>query len=239
MQHVESINFNNQEVVLRYDDEGRVNLNDIHRASGSLATKAPSKFLRNKKAKVLVDKASNSGGQICPALHIVMGNRSTGEEQGTYAHLDVMFGYAAWIDADFHAKVVQTFGAMAVGDIKRAKEIVRTAVRVEGIPVRKEVASKIMKYGDKTFIGDMTDAVNLYVTGKTAKGIRATRTEGFNKSTPTRDRMTDNELKAVTAIEALVALQIERDENKPDWMGRSSVRELVNNTGHTVRSMIQ
>lgn len=234
MQQVESINFNNQTVVLRYDDEGRVNLNDIHCASGSDEKNKASKYLRNKAAKALIEKTKTVTGQICP-VNITGSTR----DRETWAHLDVMFGYAAWIDANFHAKVVQTFGAVAVGDIKRAKEIVRTAVRVEGIPVRKEVASKIMKYGDKTFIGDMTDAVNLYVTGKTAKGIRATRTEGFNKSTPTRDRMTDNELKAVTAIEALVALQIERDENKPDWMGRSSVRELVNNTGNTVRSMIQ
>lgn len=227
-----SICFNGKVTKHTSDMFGRFNLNRIHEASETNANKRPGSWLRGARAKELI--RLNTTAQIC-ALDVING----GDNRGSYAVEPVLYAYAEWISADFHQAVVTAFTALVNNDVKKAKEIVRTAVRVEGIPVRKEVASKIMKYGDKTFIGDMTDAVNLYVTGKTAKGIRATRTEGFNKSTPTRDRMTDNELKAVTAIEALVALQIERDENKPDWMGRSSVRELINNTGHTVRSMIQ
>ncbi|WP_370429533.1 KilA-N domain-containing protein [Klebsiella aerogenes] len=227
-----SICFNGKVTKHTSDMFGRFNLNRIHEASETNASKRPGSWLRGARAKELI--RLNTTAQIC-ALEVING----GDNRGSYAVEPVLYAYAEWISADFHQAVVTAFTALVNNDVKKAKEIVRTAVRVEGIPVRKEVASKIMKYGDKTFIGDMTDAVNLYVTGKTAKGIRATRTEGFNKSTPTRDRMTDNELKAVTAIEALVALQIERDENKPDWMGRSSVRELINNTGHTVRSMIQ
>lgn len=229
-----SICFNGKVTKHTSDMFGRFNLNRIHEASETNANKRPGSWLRGARAKELI--RLNSDAQIC-ATETIRGGEP--HLQGTFAVEPVLYAYAEWISAEFHQAVVTAFTALVNGDVKKAKEIVRTAVRVEGIPVRKEVASKIMKYGDKTFIGDMTDAVNLYVTGKTAKGIRATRTEGFNKSTPTRDRMTDNELKAVTAIEALVALQIERDENKPDWMGRSSVRELVNNTGNTVRSMIQ
>lgn len=226
-----SLRFNNATHSITSDEDGMFNLNQLHKASGFGAGKRPPEWVRFAGAG-LIAELSSAG---FPAVRKVNGGKS----RGTYGIEQIVYAYAAWIAPEFHAAVIEAFTALANGNVKKAKEIVRTAVRVEGIPVRKEVASKIMKYGDKTFIGDMTDAVNLYVTGKTAKGIRATRTEGFNKSTPTRDRMTDNELKAVTAIEALVALQIERDENKPDWMGRSSVRELVNNTGHTVRSMIQ
>ncbi|MFI2835214.1 KilA-N domain-containing protein [Klebsiella aerogenes] len=229
-----SLRFNGNTYRLVSDIAGLFNLNDLHRASGGLEKDKPTRWKRTQQASDLIEEISQR-----PNMVLAVVTRRGGNNPGTWAVEPLLFAYAEWISSEFHAVVIEAFTALANNDVKKAKEIVRTAVRVEGIPVRKEVASKIMKYGDKTFIGDMTDAVNLYVTGKTAKGIRATRTEGFNKSTPTRDRMTDNELKAVTAIEALVALQIERDENKPDWMGRSSVRELVNNTGNTVRSMIQ
>ncbi|HGK4750121.1 TPA: KilA-N domain-containing protein [Klebsiella quasipneumoniae] len=222
-----SLRFNNSVHSITSDEDGMFNLNQLHKASGFSQTKKPSEWLRNSATQALILEVG------IPAT-----KSKRGKGAGTWAIEQIVYAYAAWISPEFHVAVIEAFTALANGNVKKAKEIVRTAVRVEGIPVRKEVASKIMKYGDKTFIGDMTDAVNLYVTGKTAKGIRATRTEGFNKSTPTRDRMTDNELKAITAIEALVALQIERDENKSDWMGRSSVRELINNTGNTVRSMI-
>ncbi len=225
------VNVNN--TLIAIDSDGFFSAANLRQASGR--TDESSKFAKWFRTKA----AKDLGGQICHSNNITSAVKQLGGRAGTWIHPELAWGYCEYLSAELHRIVVATFDAMTNNDVKKAKEIVRTAVRVEGIPVRKEVASKIMKYGDKTFIGDMTDAVNLYVTGKTAKGIRATRTEGFNKSTPTRDRMTDNELKAVTAIEALVALQIERDENKPDWMGRSSVRELVNNTGHTVRSMIQ
>ncbi|MGG7718612.1 KilA-N domain-containing protein [Klebsiella aerogenes] len=229
-----SLRFNNQTTTITSDDFGRFNLNKLYELSGNTtSTKRPSQWKRNVGIPLITEFESRMENPI------LVKNGGRAETRGIWAVEQIVYAYTAWLGTDFHAAVIEAFTALANGNVKKAKEIVRTAVRVEGIPVRKEVASKIMKYGDKTFIGDMTDAVNLYVTGKTAKGIRATRTEGFNKSTPTRDRMTDNELKAVTAIEALVALQIERDENKSDWMGRSSVRELVNNTGHTVRSMIQ
>lgn len=226
------INFNGRIHSVTSDAEGFFNLNLLHTISVSPKSKRPNRWLENKSTKELVVSLGQNFDPVVKKAEI-------GEWKGYWGTEEIIYAYAAWLNSDFHAAIVAAFTALANNDVKKAKEIVRTAVRVEGIPVRKEVASKIMKYGDKTFIGDMTDAVNLYVTGKTAKGIRATRTEGFNKSTPTRDRMTDSELKAITAIEALVALQIERDENKSDWMGRSSVRELINNTGNTVRSMIQ
>lgn len=229
-----SLRFNNKVHSITSDEDGMFNLNQLHKASGNRNAEKVTYWKNNIQTLAFIEEFLQSRNSDF-AIKTVRG----GKKPGTWAVEEIVYHYAAWISPEFHVAVIEAFTALANGNVKKAKEIVRTAVRVEGIPVRKEVASKIMKYGDKTFIGDMTDAVNLYVTGKTAKGIRATRTEGFNKSTPTRDRMTDNELKAVTAIEALVALQIERDENKPDWMGRSSVRELVNNTGNTVRSMIQ
>ncbi|MFH3540491.1 KilA-N domain-containing protein [Klebsiella aerogenes] len=217
-----TLRFNNAAHIISSDEEGMFSLKELWLASGLGEAKKPNRWTR-------------SNGEF---LKRQIWRNKSGRYGGTWANEQVVFAYAEWLSIDFHTAVIEAFTALANNDVKKAKEIVRTAVRVEGIPVRKEVASKIMKYGDKTFISDMTDLVNLTVTGKTAKGLKATRTEGFNKSTPTRDRMVDMELKAVTAIEALVAVRIENSENGSDWLGRSSVREIVSSTCSTVRSMI-
>ncbi|HCL5636378.1 TPA: KilA-N domain-containing protein [Klebsiella aerogenes] len=180
-----TLNFNNTSTTLTSDEGGLFNLNTVWSSSQTGDNRKPYRWVRSN-TEFLESQIWTS-------------KRGRGIT-GTWGNEQVIYAYAAWISPEFNAAVIEAFTALANNDVKKAKEIVRTAVRVEGIPVRKEVASKIMKYGDKTFISDMTDTVNLTVTGKTAKGLKATRTEGFNKSTPTRDRLSDIELKAITAI---------------------------------------
>ncbi len=125
------ITINGVSTPVRRDEVGRINLNELHRASGGLAKKAPAQFLRNKKAKKLISDVE-SGMQNCTALQTTVGNFSDGAAQGTFAHEDIAFAYAAWIDDAFYSVVFQVFGATVRGDTKKVKEIVRTAVRVEG-----------------------------------------------------------------------------------------------------------
>lgn len=120
------ITINGVSTPVRRDEVGRINLNELHRASGGLAKKAPAKFLRYKKAKTLIASLISSG-LISPVEATEGGNGG-----GTYAHEDVAFAYAAWIDDAFYSVVFQVFGATVRGDTKKVKEIVRTAVRVEG-----------------------------------------------------------------------------------------------------------
>ncbi|EJL3592495.1 KilA-N domain-containing protein [Salmonella enterica] len=103
------------EQVLGLDKEGRVNMNDIHRAHGGAEKLKPTKYLRTKKAKVL---AENLMGQICP---VSVTGKGRGAE--TWAHTDILLAYAAWIDADFYVTVAKTFGNVARGDGEAPKDV--------------------------------------------------------------------------------------------------------------------
>lgn len=105
---ITAINFNNQEVTFRRDEEGRVNMNDIHRASGEV-NKTPKDFLRTAKSKALVAKTERLIGQKCLI-------KTAGRYGSTWAHEDVVLGYAAWIDADFYAAVLEAFTHAVGGD---------------------------------------------------------------------------------------------------------------------------
>ena len=95
-------------------------LASYYRASGGLAKKRPQLFLTNKKTKTLVTTVESNAG--IPALSISQG----GNHSGTFAHEDVAFAYAAWIDDAFYSVVFQVFGATVRGDTKKVREIVRS-----------------------------------------------------------------------------------------------------------------
>jgi len=46
--------------------------------------------------------------------------------------------------SEFHAVVLKAFQALAHNNVKKAKEIFRSAIRVEGIDTRKKFASAFM-----------------------------------------------------------------------------------------------
>lgn len=113
-QQITSLVINNQVVDIRRDDEGRVNLNDLYRASEKGETKKPKIYLRSKKAKKLVESLT---GTFLP-INIT----GTGRYAETYAHEDIALAYAAWIDNDFYTAVARTFGHAARGDGDAAVE---------------------------------------------------------------------------------------------------------------------
>ena len=88
-----------------------------------------SHWLRSARAKKLIEL--NSDAQKRATLTI-QGNFEDGRSQGTFAVEPVLYAYAEWISAEFHQVVITAFTALANGNVKKAKEIVRTAVRVEG-----------------------------------------------------------------------------------------------------------
>lgn len=84
-----------------------------------------------------------------------------------------MYAYASWLSAEFHKAVLDAFTAAVHGDMVKVREIVRTAVRQEGVPIRKEFASAFMSTDPRAeAIEFATDQINLAVTGKTAEGIK-------------------------------------------------------------------
>ena len=76
-------------------------LNDLHKASGSEASKRPGEFMRNQQTQDLVAEISNAG---ISAFESRKGNAG-----GTFACKELVIAYAAWISAAFHLKVIRVF----------------------------------------------------------------------------------------------------------------------------------
>ncbi|WP_163371054.1 phage antirepressor KilAC domain-containing protein [Endozoicomonas acroporae] len=89
-------------VTIITDEQGRFNLNTLHKASGFSPEKAPSKWVRNLQTQALVDEVQNQTGQICLVS-------IEGRNGGTFAHELVAISYAGWISPAFQLQVNQTF----------------------------------------------------------------------------------------------------------------------------------
>lgn len=225
------LKWNGQEYPLAPDADGRYNLNDLHRKSGYSVSKRPGNWKLSAKVVDLIEKYSTAN---ILAVKTVEG-RNGG---GTWAIEPLVYAYASYLSNEFYKAVLDAFTAAVHGDMVKVKEIVRTAVRQEGVPIRKEFASTFMSTDPRAeAIEFATDQINLAVTGKTAEGIKGSRTEGFNKSTPTRDRMTDDELKAIAAIEALTTLKIKRVREDKGYAGRSAGREALHEVCEMVKGL--
>lgn len=89
------------------DDQGRFNLNAIHRAyeadtCAKQPNKAPAQWIRTKQAQEFVSEVEKQTMQIC----IVS---SDGRNGGTFAHELAAVEYAGWMSPAFRIKVNQTF----------------------------------------------------------------------------------------------------------------------------------
>lgn len=100
-------------VEINTDNEGRFNLNALHKASELGADKAPSQWLRNKQTKELVEELQKETVQIC----IVS---VEGRNGGTFANELLAVSYAGWISPSFQLKVNQAFLDMKAGKVGNA-----------------------------------------------------------------------------------------------------------------------
>lgn len=98
-------------VPVNTDDQGRFNLNALHKASGGQNGKRPSLWLVTKQAQELAEELSNNscfGDDVQKCIspfHSVKG----GSSPGTYAHELLAISYAGWISPAFQLKVNQVF----------------------------------------------------------------------------------------------------------------------------------
>ncbi|MEH8024963.1 P22AR C-terminal domain-containing protein [Gallibacterium anatis] len=84
-------------------------LTDFHKASGSEAKHKPALFLSNQQTKDLILEIENSKvGNPTLAVKTIRGGRNP----STYACLEIVIAYAAWISAEFHLKVIRAFMAL-------------------------------------------------------------------------------------------------------------------------------
>ena len=95
-------------IEIHTDDEGRFNLNALHKASGLAGHKKPSEWLRSKQVQELINELEGQSGNSRSA-HKVINVVNGGTQQGTFAHELLVVSYAAWINPRFHLQVNQMF----------------------------------------------------------------------------------------------------------------------------------
>ncbi|WP_445425170.1 phage antirepressor KilAC domain-containing protein [Alishewanella sp. HL-SH06] len=95
-------------VEITTDEQGRFNLNALHKASCAEKHKAPNKWLENKSAQELISELESqtpNSGLAEKAINSVKG----GSTPGTFAHELLAVSYAGWISPAFQLKVNQVF----------------------------------------------------------------------------------------------------------------------------------
>lgn len=197
-----SLTINNTIVNIRRDEEGRVNMNDLHLASAKPASKKPSNYLRRRDATALAASLSTAH------FRAVVSYEGQGENRGTYAHESIAMAYAAWIDNTFYVAVAEVFGHAANGDGEAAVAAAqRVAARSEGIQVRKNLTRSIASFRSPDY-SLATNAVYRSVFGTTAEGLRGRHR--LTRSASVRDNMTEDELIQLSAAEAIMTLALRK-----------------------------
>jgi hypothetical protein len=104
-------------VSIRQDAEGRYCLNDLHDAAvknGAVKrTTEPASFLRSPQTIELVRQLETT--LISRSLSPV--SKTEGRNGGTFVVLELVYAYAMWISPSFYLDVINTYHAVATGNI--------------------------------------------------------------------------------------------------------------------------
>jgi phage antirepressor YoqD-like protein len=138
-------------VPVNTDDQGRFNLNALHRASGGESHKKPSEWIRTKQSKDLVKELSVNSRLGQNAINSVRG----GSSPGTYAHELLAISYAGWISPAFQLKVNQVFLDYRSGKLQESK--VKTLSRHEILKIAMEAEEENIRL--KSLIAVNSEAV--------------------------------------------------------------------------------
>lgn len=99
-------------IAVRQDAEGRICLNDLHKAAVASGlnqrTKEPGKFFASPQTTELIAELEATQNLGIAPVGIVKG----GPNQGTFACRDLAYAYAMWISPAFFIKVVKVYDAV-------------------------------------------------------------------------------------------------------------------------------
>jgi len=107
-------------IEIHTDDDGRFNLNALHRASGLGKAKQPSNWLRLDSTKALIDEFLNSSDLRSSAI-----TTTEGIKGGTFANELLAVSYAGWISPRFQLQVNQIFISYKTGALEPAKDPIK------------------------------------------------------------------------------------------------------------------
>lgn len=129
------------------DDQGRFNLNALHKASKEGEHKKPSKWLQTQQAQELVfalnSQSPNSdfgdNSTTYEPLNIIRG----GHAPGTFAHELLAVSYAGWINPVFQLTVNQTFIDYRTNKLKPSLEALNAALDERDALLKAEIFAEV------------------------------------------------------------------------------------------------
>lgn len=92
-------------VEIPMDEQGRYNLNLLHKASNTPESRKPSEWLRTKQAQELINELSGNSRFGVDPINIIRG----GNSPGTFADEVLAVSYAGWLSPVFQIEVNRTF----------------------------------------------------------------------------------------------------------------------------------
>lgn len=234
---------------IRVDEEGRVCLNDIHKAAGYSKNQTPADWIALAGAKgainALLERNTGISGVYSKDQIKSVHYTRRGSGGGTWAHENLALHYAAYLSDRLGVEIREVFLRYKRGDETLVPEIrenrekresaARDEVRQHGKKVRRGFTDTLKEHGITLGwqYAQITDVTNRSLLGGTAKKIKAER--GLPAKANLRDHMPIDELAFTMASEALATERIEDQ----DARGYSSCRQETSIAAQAIKGAIE
>ncbi len=208
---------------IRVDEEGRVCLNDIHKAAGFSKHQMPHDWLRGPSAARevtallarITGKSRNWTKEQIKSVYYT----KVGQSGGTWAHENLALGYAAYLSPALAVEIRDVFLRYKKADVELADDILDratpeenewAAVRALSRVKRNEFTLSLQEHGVVGFgYANCTDAVYKEVLDGSAKSLKERR--GLAKKDNLRNSMSTDELVSVMFAETLSRQRINEE----------------------------
>lgn len=234
---------------IRVDEQGRVCLNDIHRAAGFSKNQRPSDWVSNPNTAnmqiaLLKQITGKSGNYAKDEIRSVVYTK-TGREGGTWVHENLALAYAEYLSPRLGVEIRDVFLRYKRGDETLVPEIrenrqkredaARIEVRHHGKKVRRGFTDTLKEHGITAGwqYAQITDVTNQHLLGGTAKKIKSER--GLHPKANLRDHLPTSELAYTMASEALATERIEDQ----DAQGYSACRQETSLAARSIKGAIE
>jgi hypothetical protein len=234
---------------IRVDEQGRVCLNDIHRAAGFSKNQRPSDWTANPnttnmQVALLKQITGKSGNYSKDEIKSVV-YTTTGRDGGTWVHENLALSYAEYLSPRLGVEIRDVFLRYKRGDEslvpeirenrQRQEDVARLEVRNHGKKVRRGFTDTLKERGITLGwqYAQITDVTNQHILGGTAKKIKMER--GLPAKAKLRDHLPTNDLAYTMASEALATERIEDQ----DAQGYSACRNETSLAGQSIKGAIE
>lgn len=165
------------ETKIRIDDNGRLSLTDLWKASGSNPSLRPVNFEKTEKAKELTELLKVRYLTVKPIIKTQ--GKYTG---GTWAVKELVYAYAMYVSAEFMLKVIDVFDAAAHGDGVKAVAIAQNNMELKALIDERDIlmlSDATQETRDRIEL--LTSKISLEVKPM-AQGMRMLRGKGKAKA---------------------------------------------------------